>query len=233
MNFIELCQEVARESGTISGVKPTSVSGQSGRLLSVVNWTSQAYGMIQRDRRDWRWLEGAFSGNTVSGTRNYLPATMGIASRFAGWHLRTDETYRSMSAYLTATGRADEQWLAFKQWMDFQPVYDFGENATKTGRPIYFTVTPNNEIALWPTPDAVYTIRGRYRKGAQILRSDADIPEMPEENHPAIVWQALILLGTYDENVNQLPNWLAFYRDQMRNLREAQLPIISLGGPLA
>lgn len=233
MTFLELCQTVARESGTISGTRPTTVVGQTGRLLNVVSWTAEAYRMIQRERTDWRWLDGEFSGNTVVSQGDYTPAQMGIASRFVGWRLGPANAKNSLSAYLTATGRADEHWLVFTEWDEFEPVYRFGADASRTGRPVAFSIDRANRIALWPAPDAVYTLRGRYRQGAQNLTVDADVPEMPEENHYAIVWRALILLGTYDEAAQQLPAWQAFYAEQMKNLRNAQLPRISLGGPLA
>ena len=40
-NFLALCQKTARESGTIEGVLPSTVVGQSGRLLKVVNWVNR------------------------------------------------------------------------------------------------------------------------------------------------------------------------------------------------
>jgi hypothetical protein len=233
MTFLELCQAVARESGTISGTKPTTVVGQTGRLLNVVSWTAEAYRMIQRERRDWRWLDAEFSGNTVAAQGDYTPANMGITSRFVGWRLGPDHAKNSLSAYLTSTGRADEQWMVFYDWERFEPVYRFGADATRAGRPVAFSVTPDNKIALWPIPDAVYTLRGRYRKGVQNLTADSDVPEMPDENHYAIVWRALMLLGTFDEAAPQMPAWQTFYAEQMKNLRNAQLPRISLGGPLA
>jgi hypothetical protein len=233
MTFLELCKAVARESGTISGDRPTTVVGQTGRLHNVVSWTAEAYRMIQRERQDWRWLEGEFSGNTVADQGDYTAANMGISSRFVGWRLGPSNARYSMSAYLTATGRTDEQWLIFSQWEEFEPTYRFGADATRTGRPVAFSISPSNQIALWPTPNAVYTVRGRYRKGAQTLAADNDVPEMPEENHYAIVWRALMLLGTFDEAAPQMPAWQAFYREQMQNLRNSQLPQITLGGPLA
>lgn len=233
MTFLELCQAVARESGTVSGTNPTTVVGQTGRLLNIVSWTAEAYRMIQRERRDWRWLEGEFSANTVASQGEYTAAEMGIASRFVGWRIGPDAGQRSVSCYLAATGRSDEQWMMYHLWENFEPRYRFGADATREGRPVVFSVSPSNELAVWPIPDAAYTLRGRYRKGVQTLAADADVPEMPEENHYAIVWRALMLLGTYDEAAPQMPAWQAFYREQMQNLRNAQLPRISLGGPLA
>jgi len=48
MNYLQLCQDTVRESGTISGdATPSTVTGQSGRLLKVVTWVAKAWQQIQ------------------------------------------------------------------------------------------------------------------------------------------------------------------------------------------
>ena len=57
MTFLELCQEVADESGTVAGVPSfTTVSNATGRLAKVVRWTRNAYRDIQNERSDWKWM---------------------------------------------------------------------------------------------------------------------------------------------------------------------------------
>ena len=43
--FLQLCQKLARESGSVSGgaMQPTSVLNQSGRLAKVVAWLSDGW----------------------------------------------------------------------------------------------------------------------------------------------------------------------------------------------
>ena len=57
MTFLELCQRVDEESGTVAGGQPTTVTGQSGRLKTIVQWTAEAYQRIQTMRSTWLWLE--------------------------------------------------------------------------------------------------------------------------------------------------------------------------------
>jgi hypothetical protein len=233
MTYLEICQRIAQESGVISGTQPTSVVGQNGKLKAIVGWGAEAYNMIQRERRDWRWLEGAFSGVTVAAQQRYTAANLGITTRFSSWVIKPTQERYSVSAYLTSAGRAEEYWLVWREWDDFNNTMMFGAPADDTGKPAYFSVDPDDKIVLWPTPDAVYTLRGRYRKAIQQLAANTDTPEMPEENHMAIVWQGVMLMGTYDEAVQMQPNWQAFYDSNMQNLRLKAMPVISSGGPLA
>ena len=55
MTFLELCQTVRSEVG-ISGTGPTTVIGQEGQLLSIVNFTAEADFLIQGLWLDWNFL---------------------------------------------------------------------------------------------------------------------------------------------------------------------------------
>lgn len=233
MTYLEICQRIAQESGVVSGVQPTSVVGQSGKLRAIVGWGAEAYNMIQRERRDWRWLEGAWTGNTVAAQQRYSAANLGIATRFSSWVIKSTQEQYSVSAFLTSAGRSEEAWLAYREWDDFNDIMLFGSASLETGKPSHFSIDPEDKIVLWPTPNAIYTLRGRYRKAIQELTANGDIPEMPAENHMAIVWRGVMLLGTYDEAVQMQPNWQSFYDMAMQNLRLKAMPVISSGGPLA
>ncbi len=71
-SYLELCQAVARDSGTVSDLTaPSTVASQTGRLLRIVNWTAEAYEHIQLERDDWRWLRKEFDGSTLATVRRY------------------------------------------------------------------------------------------------------------------------------------------------------------------
>jgi len=237
VTFLQLCQAIARDSGTIPNLPaPSTTASQTGRLLRVVNWTSEAYGDIQRKRKDWLWLRNEFSGNTIAATQRYAAAAMGITDRFGHWVFESDTGEwgkESMSCYLTATGRSDETRLHFKPWREFRDIYLFGNNADDTGKPTYFTVDPQQKIVLWPIPDADYTVRGEYFKSPQILAVDGDIPEMPVAYHEAIKWQGLLLLGTFDEAAEQMQVWQAFLAAHYKGLIRDHTPRLEFSGPLA
>lgn len=232
--FLELCQDVARESGTFPTIgEPATTVGATNRSLRVVNWTRTAYNQIQRSRRDWRWLRTDFSGTTTSGLQSYAPAAMGIDSRFGKWIHTGDKGRAAFTIYLTATGQADERFLEFMHWEDFRNSVLFGGSASTTGYPHYISVNDQNELVLYPTPDDTYTLKGRYVKGLQTLSADADIPEMPADFHEAITWKALLLLGQFDEAVQQDPSWRMNYNAVYDMLVKDQTPMIRQAEPLA
>ena len=175
----------------------------------------------------WRWLHGEFEGATISNVVRYESTGFGIASRFAHW-VGLNST--SWSIYDTATGKDGEVCLSYVPWDNFYTRLTKGEVAT--GIPTTFSIDPQNKVALYPTPDKAYKVRGRHYKDNQSLTGDADVPEMPARFHDAIKWRALVLLATFDESFAQIQNWDAFYQPRLSALRHDQLPRISMPGPL-
>lgn len=232
--FLQLCRKVARESGTISDLNaPISASGQNGRLLRIVNWTADAYDDIQTMREDWRWLQHSFSGQTIADVQTYNWSAMGITERFGGWVWPSTDQHPEYSIFKTTDGPAKEGYLRQIPWKTFRQRYMFGQAMLDRGMPVMFSVTPQEELAFYPTPDDEYTIRGDYRKAPQRLELDADVPEMPTAHHDAIKWQALILMGTFDEAFDQIQLWQRNLQKHTAALERQQTPRISMTGPLA
>lgn len=231
--YLELCQAVARESGTVADLtSPSTVTGQTGRLLRIVNWTAQAWKDIQNARSDWRWMRKEFAGDTIATIRRYSINTG--SERFRSWVFDTTPgAEHSFSAYLTATGKSTERKLISVHWDEFRKRYLFGTAEEETGSPTHISVDPANQLVLYPIPDAVWTIRGEFMRGPQILSDDDDTPELPLEHHDAIMWKALILMGGFDEAVEQDPYWARQLAPHMDSLIATQTPRITLGGPLA
>lgn len=231
--FLELCQAVARESGTVPTIgDPQTVVNQTGRLARVVYWTQAAWNAIQRESPNWRWMQADFSGSTVAGVQFYDAAAMGI-TRFRAWHHRAEGVGNYFTLYDPDIGQADEGRLSILDYEDFRMTCMIGEAATMQGKPSWLTVAPDDTLGLHKTPDKAYTLRGRYTKSQQVLVLDSDVPEMPADFHDAITWRALILMGTYDEATQQMPTWAFEYSTIMDELRRSQLPRIDVGGPLA
>lgn len=227
MTFLEICQMLARESGTIDGNLPLSVNNQTGRLLSVVRWTQEAWRQIQNRRNSWLWMRGEFEGVTAPGTKRYTPAAMNI-ERFASWRIDDD----TMTVYRQDDGRADERVMLFLPWEDWKRRYDRG--VQERNRPLHFTVSPAGELCIGPEPDGLYVVRGEYRKGLQPLVENDDRPEMPERFHDLIAWYGLLLLAEHDEAELHITIALRRFRDLLEDLERDQLPTAHLGGgPLA
>ncbi len=151
--FLALAQAVARDSGTVSDLTaPATVTGQTGRLSRIVNWTADAYGDIQRRRDDWRWLRREFSGQTIAAVQRYASTGLSISSRFKHWVFHSDGGEPTFSIFKTADGQSGEGWLAYVPWHEFRRIYLFGSAADDTGKPAYVTVDPQNKLVLYPIP---------------------------------------------------------------------------------
>lgn len=231
--FLALAQKLASESGTIEGTLPTTVTGQTKRLGKIVRWVNDAWRSIQNAHASWRWMRSDFSGPTVASQRLYTGAQMGVSSRFAEWICTgNSETEHRYSCYLTATGVSDEGPLQFVDWDTFWSVCMRGTQTN--GRPILFSVSPDNQLALHPIPDAVYTVRGPYRKDVQELTADGDIPEMPVRFHDLIVDVALAnMLTVHDEAQAQIGLYRLRQIGRFCELERDQLPRITMGATLA
>ncbi len=230
--FLELCQDVARESGTVSGTNPTAVASQTGRLLNIVEWTAEAWVQIQNLHADWRWMSQTFSGDTSVGTSQYTPAAWSITD-LRDW-LRDDLVtgYQPNTIYLVATGVSDEGALREISWQQWRTRWSRG---TQTNNyPSEYAISPDGQFSLGAVPDAVYRIQGEYRQAAVVLTADADIPGCPAAFHSIIVWRALMLLAEFDEGVEQGRAAAIKYGGLLESLQRNQLPIVSLGGePIA
>lgn len=230
MNYLELAQMVARESGTISGTLPSSVDSQTGRLLKIVNWVDIAWRHIQNKRNAWLWMRDDFDAPnavTSAGTKRYTAASWNL-DRWAEW-ITDDDT---VTLYEQAEGVSDEGLITYLPWNEYKTLYDRGEQTND--RPVHFSVSPAGEFCLGPIPDDTYVVRGQYRKSPQKLKDNDDTPEMPERFHELIAWYALILLAEHDEGQFHTAIAQRRYRDLMSELERDQLPRVHIAaGPLA
>lgn len=230
--YLELCQDVADESGT--GAFPGTVSGLVGRPAKITKWVRNAWIDIQNDRDEWRWMEDEFTGNLISGVAAYAGSDFGM-SRFGAWLVGPDPFtgLDRVTVQAAASGRSDEGGLVFLPFEAFWSYYGRGAEAERTGRPTSYTVDGQERIRVWPSPDAAYILRGRYRKSPQALSAGTDVPEMPAQYHSAIVWRALTNLAAHDEAFNQPAYWNTRYLDVLNDMERTLLPMVRLAGPLA
>jgi hypothetical protein len=217
MNFLELVQMTVQQSGTIQGVRPATVAGQVDRLKQFVDFVREAYLDIQNSHRAWRWLNSRFVGQTVASQRFYLgtdflderdniPIT-----RFSQWGFKGDMSDAGLSMYDAVKGPQEEGPLRF---LDTDTFYETqGRGVQTPGKPQFYSID-------------------RYRKSAQMLTLDGDIPEMPVDFHTVIKDAALCYLEAFDEGpripvyrLRMLPNWSM--------LESHQLPHVTWGSPLA
>lgn len=197
MNFLQLCQETALDSGTIAGVPNiTTVAGATGRVRQLVGWVRDAYIDIQNERLDWLWMNREFSAALTADKSSYLASELGI-DNVAEWikDIPTD-CQRNMTLYETGQKERED---AIRQipYMEFRDRYSIGVH--ETGQPVEWAVDPQNKLLLGPTPDKAYVIAGRYRQTPQELALDDDVPEMPARFHRLIIGEAMRLMARSDE----------------------------------
>lgn len=227
MTFLELVQRLSDESGVGGGATVSAVTGQTGRAAKFVRWVSDAWRDVQNEEGAWRWMEADFSGPTVAGDKDYTPANLGISTRFGEWIYGDNEFAAPVTIYETV---AEEGRLIYVPWPYWRSVYGIG--VPPSGKPSLYTVAPDNQIHLYGTPDAAYTVRGTYRKAPQTLTANGDVPEMPERFHDIIVDRALDYVAA-DDASEQVVIWGSRVLRKMVALRRDQLPRVTLGGPLA
>lgn len=224
MNFLQICQRVAREAG-MNSVGLSSVVSQSGENQLVVDWVNAAWEDLQLARPNWFWLRGAFNFNTTASDGGYTSTEAGIATRFLQW----DKA--SLSIYNTATGVASTSYLQYLPYDIFRDAYLTG--TVLTGKPLWFTVSPAGALLLSSVPNDIYTVKGEYLKTPQTLSLDADIPEMPSAYHMAIMYRALMKYARFDAANEIYGDALTEYRRIFRQIELNQLPDVELSGALA
>lgn len=220
--FLELAQDVARESGTVSGTNPSAVTGQTGRLLKIVEWTAQAWTLIQNLHADWRFLRREFSGTTTAGSGAYTAASWNLDD-FAQWITER----HAATIYLTATGPSDERHLSEIDWQDYRRLY--GRGTQVNNYPTHYAISPANEFCLGAIPNATYTVRGEYVRRPQVLAANTDEPLIPVRFHDIIVWRALMLLHGHDEGGFAFQNAAANFREMLEDLERDQRPRPRIG----
>jgi hypothetical protein len=222
MTFLEIAQRTRTEAG-LGGSGPSTVVGQVGELGRVVGWVQAAYTDIQDKNGDWQFLRGDFSFNTASGgSGNYLSS---LVTNFAEWEKK------SFRCYLVSTGAVDEKWLKFRPWDSFRDLYIMGANRTVVGRPIEFTIKPDQSIQLWPIPDNIYNINGEFYRRAYSFAADVDVPVFPRF-HMAIVYNAVMKYAAWANNPTTFAYGEREYNRLLAKLENTQRTEIVLGGTM-
>lgn len=238
MNRLALVQALFRES-RLPGTAPASTASQSGRNGDLVAWIDEAWNEIQRSHNGrWRWLRRAFTVDTVADDDDYAysevtdVAASAAISRFRDWDLDPDEP---PLIYLTSDGISTQGEMVPLSWRDFRDMYGIG--SVTSGYPRHISADPARTLRLGVPPDAIYTVTGNYWRGNQTLAVDGDEPEMPDDYHMLVVWQAITNYA-YDVVAAEVlakarakgpPLWDALVENQHMGVTMT----LGTGGPLA
>lgn len=225
MTFLELCQRLVSESGT-TGTGPTSVLNQVGEYARIVNWVHSAYEDVQNAYQDWRFLTTDVEFPTVADTQAYTPTEAGYTD-LAKWKTANYGDFRAYTAF------GNEQYLDYLPWSVFRTAYLFGSSRTQTGKPIVYSVKPDNSIIFYPIPDAGYTISGEYYKVPDVMTVNTSVPIIPARFQLVIVWRALMLYGAFEAADEKYAHGQNEYKKLFGKLKKDQGPTPSFGAPLA
>lgn len=228
MNFLQLCQAAATDSGTVAGVPNfTTVTGATGRVAQLVGWVRDAYIDIQNERSDWLWMRRSFSAQLVINQADYTGAQLGITNLGSWLHDIPGEGWRNISLYETGN-QANEGSLYEIPWPLWRQRYQRGTH--DAAQPSEWSINPQNKLMFGPKPDKTYWVQGEYRQAPQELAVDADVPEMPAAYHRVIIGEALRLMARSDEAFQVLLEKAQQY-DRLRNpLVNEQTGTVSFGG---
>jgi hypothetical protein len=227
-NFLQLVTLFCQECG-VPTTNLTTVVGQTGELKQMCDWLANAWIRIQSKHDTWKFMRSSASWAVVAAQQSYTPAQCGVtAGTFRKWKR---ETFRN---YVTAIGTASEIDLSYLVYDDFRDLWLFSGNRSTTGRPVTFTVHPDNSIMLAPVPLTGYTITGDYFRHAARLAADADIPALPDgHDDMLLVYRAKMFYGGFWGAKEAYATGREEYRAAMRLLEGDQLEQPAMGGSLA
>jgi hypothetical protein len=223
MTYLQLFQRAHQESG-IAGAQPSAVTGQTGKLLKLVNWVSDAWMQIQLERDNWLFMHGFFTFQTIADQRDYVAGS--VTPTAIDDLLLWDEN--SFLIYKTSLDTTDENFMEYETYRNWRQNNRQQMESRPADRPQKFTLLPSNAVRFEPKPDDAYTISGEYKRSAQLFTADADVPtNLPPDYQMIIVWQALKFYGFYEDAPDVLDQAETFYDNLLVRLEEKQLPEMS------
>ncbi len=225
--YLSMCGSVRRYCG-ISGTGPATVDDQSGILNEVTEWVRDAWKEIQLSRSDWlfKWSSFPDTFRLVAGTQEYL-AVIGDLRKWG-----TAERDMEITAYLLSDGQDEEYTLTQWEYQEFRNHYMTGDNASAQGKPLVYTVTPENKLAFGPVPDDVYQVKGQYYKDIQTLSADGDIITLDDRYIDIIKWLCVTYFGLAYEAPNKYQVADIKYRQAYTRLVNEQTPAVNYGATL-
>jgi len=125
--------------------------------------------------RRWPFLETQATINTVVGTSGYSVSAL------------TDFNHPDAVRATRGTEIYEPEYLSPQEFRTRQHTY------TDQGSPYYWTYH-DDQIKIWPTPDAVYVLTVDYTQRAVDMTADDDQPSIPCAYRDILVWGAIMEL---------------------------------------
>ena len=209
MTFLELCKRYRSEL-SIPGSGPVTVIGQIGELEKIVFDIQDADQDIKRQWQNWKFMWKAFATTTISGAAwltTLKPSDLGTWDTNSVWI----EKGTANAAQLT--------YIDYDEWRSNQAV---GE--VFSAEPHEFTILPNGELRVYPTPEQAYNLTAEYWCAADKITSDAQVSIIPVEYHRIIVVRAKMIYAEREDAPEIMAGSSAEYQSLITNLEAAYLP---------
>ena len=241
LTFLDLCQRTQQECG-IAGNLLTTVQNQSGELLRLCSWVTDAWMEIQGQHQDHNFFRSTVTFPTDTTRTAYSPANAGLtAGTFSQW------AQDSARNYVTSTGITSEifmEWMDYERWRDS---YLYGATRTVRSRASVFSIAPDKSLVFGPIFDNGYTVLIDYFIAPQPLINDSDTPTsvsaavgasgaqgtVPYFWNMLIVYKAMMSYGAYEHAPEVYNRGEAQSEKFNRRLLQDQLPQIHGPGALA
>lgn len=210
MTFLEICQRLRQEVGA-AGSGPASVSGQQGEYARFVGWAQQSWREIQISRERWRFM--------------WAEASVPVSPDFLVYSPPND--LREWDADSLACNGLPLEALP---WVDFRRRHP---QSSAGAVPSVITQKPDGTLVLDTFPSQEGEITFEYWRTPQVLTAGGDVPRLPESYHMVIVYRAMLHYALY-ENAPEMVQAARLGEDRiLAQMAVTELPVISLGGPLA
>lgn len=207
--FLELCQDYRAEIG-IPGNGPVTTIGQIGELSRVVLDIQSADQDIKRQWQDWDFMWKQFTTTTIIGSPWLTALKPADYRRYDLNSVWIDKG--TNSAY-------NLEFVPYKTWKN-----DQGVGVIPSGTPTDFTVLPNGEIRVYPTPTQAHTVNADYWMKAARLSSNSEESVVPEEYHRIIIVRAKIIYAEREDAPEIMAGASAEYDSLMSLLEADYLP---------
>ena len=247
MEFLQMCQDTMRWSGTGNKGQISKVNTQDIFPSKVVDFVRAAWIEIQQSQKHWRFMRKDFVFQTVVAKHSYAwnellaPNSNNRAiNRFDHWIHKVrwfiEDPNRAAYGFVASvfTEGRDEYTLgdlcpiAYELWWE-----RYFRLSQANNRPYEYAIGPDDKILFGPTPDKVYSIRGQYKPAAQRLQENTDKPEgLPDQFHEMIVWKAVIMVNEYDSEARGKNYAVTRYAELYDDLIATQLPKSKMAGAL-
>jgi len=212
--YLVLCQNMSRDVG-IPGTGPSAVdaSGLSEEETAVVRYVAQADQDIQSRWFDWDFLWSEASITAISGTSTLTSDNTGFPSALGNWKTDSLVWDKTSDDYLV---------LEYMRWNEYRDIYKYG--TIDSDIPEVFSIKPNNNLDLYPTPNAATAVAAEYWATPTVLSEDGDISAIPPRFQQIITARAKMYYAENEDAPEIMAGALAEFEDLLDKLEADQLP---------